>query len=146
LVIDRLTHLRGRRVVVEGAGNGTRAVAFQLLEVDKLDDGNTTISNHGGNDAANKLINGELDAAMVIASARSALVSRLIRSPGISIMNFTRYEVYTRRNHSLSSVRLPQGAIDLSTNLSPTHTTLLAREGLHPALINLFVQTAKQVH
>lgn len=59
--------------------------------MDKLDEGNTTISNHGGNDAANKLINGELDAAMVIASARSALVSRLIRSPGISIMNFTRY-------------------------------------------------------
>jgi hypothetical protein len=118
-----------------------------------LDGKNTELTNHGGNAAANLLLKGELDAAMVIASPRSALVSRLIRSPGISVMNFARHEAYTRRNRSLSSVILPESAIDLSANLPPENITLLAptaslvtREDLHPALMTLLVQTAKQVY
>ena len=134
-------------------GSGTRAIALELLEANKLDGKNTELTNHGGNAAANLLLKGELDAAMVIASPRSALVSRLIRSPGISVMNFARHEAYTRRNRSLSSVILPESAIDLSASLPPENITLLAltaslvtREDLHPALMTLLVQTAKQVH
>jgi uncharacterized protein len=153
LVIDRLTDLRSSRVAIGPEGSGTRAVALELLEANKLDDKNTQLTKHGGNAAANLLLKGELDAAMVIASPRSALVSRLIRSPGISVMNFARHEAYTRRNRSLSSVTLPEGAIDLDQNLPPENITLLAptaslvtREELHPALMTLLVQTAKKVH
>ena len=153
LVIDRLTDLRSSRVAIGPDGSGTRAVALELLEANRLDEKNTELTKHGGNAAANLLIKGELDAAMVIASPRSALVSRLIRSPGISVMNFARHEAYTRRNRSLSSVTLPEGAIDLDQNLPPDNITLLAptaslvtREDLHPALMTLLVQTAKKVH
>lgn len=153
MTVDRLTDLRGSRVAIGPDGSGTRTVALQLLEANKLDAKNTDLTNHGGNAAANLLLKGELDAALVIASPRSALVSRLIRSPGISVMNFGRHEAYTRSNRYLASLTMPEGAIDFNLNLPPENITLLApaatlvaRKDLHPALMTLLVQASAQVH
>src|SRR5471032_2498133 len=53
----------------------------------------------------------------------------------------------------LSHVVLPQGIVDLGRNLPPEDynlitptATLVAREDLHPALVDLFVQAASVIH
>jgi hypothetical protein len=62
-------------------------------------------------------------------------------------------EAYSRRFPVLSPVLLPQGVVDLSRDLPPADVRLLAptaslvaRQDLHPALVQLFVQAAQQVH
>jgi hypothetical protein len=62
-------------------------------------------------------------------------------------------EVYPRRFPYLTQLSLPQGTIDLGLNI-PSRTTamigtkamLVAREDLHPALINLLVDAARTIH
>jgi hypothetical protein len=53
----------------------------------------------------------------------------------------------------MNAVLLPRGVVDLAGDLPPADVrlvaptaTLLARESLHPALVQLFVQAAQQVH
>jgi hypothetical protein len=53
----------------------------------------------------------------------------------------------------LNPVLLPRGVVDLARDVPPADVHLLAptaslvaREGLHPALVQLFVQAAQQVH
>jgi len=90
----------------------------------------------------------------VLASApESLMVQMLLQTPGVQLFDFAQADAYTRRFGFLSAVTLPRGVVDLAADLptadvhmvAPT-ATLVAREGLHPALVQLFVQAAQQVH
>ena len=68
-------------------------------------------------------------------------------------MGLDRAEAYALRYHYLHVLKLPEGVIDFQSNIpsrdltlvAPT-TQLVARSDLHPALIDLFFQTAEKVH
>jgi hypothetical protein len=77
----------------------------------------------------------------------------LLRTPGVRLMDFGQSEAYSRRFPFLTPVLLPRGVVDLAQDLPPqnvrliaTTTALLAREGTHPALLQLFVQAAREFH
>jgi hypothetical protein len=62
-------------------------------------------------------------------------------------------EAYARRYPFISPVLLPRGVVDLARDVPPrdepliaTTTSLVAREGTHPALVQLFVQAAARIH
>jgi hypothetical protein len=71
----------------------------------------------------------------------------------VRLFDFTQAEAYTRRLPFLTHVVLPRGIVDLGRDIpaqdyhliAPT-ATLVAREGLHPSLIDLFVQAASEIH
>jgi len=68
-------------------------------------------------------------------------------------MGMPRAEAYAFLYHYLYLLRVPEGAIDLEANIpsrdltlvAPT-TQLVARSDLHPALVNLLMQAAAEVH
>jgi hypothetical protein len=77
----------------------------------------------------------------------------LLTSDGVTLLSFERAEAYTRLYHFLSSVKLPQGVIDLEADIPAVDKVLLAptanlvvREDFHPALIDLVLQAAAEVH
>jgi len=77
----------------------------------------------------------------------------LLQTPGIKLFEFTQAEAYARRYPFISPVLLPRGVVDLARNVPPrdepliaTTTSLVAREGTHPALVQLFVQAAARIH
>jgi hypothetical protein len=77
----------------------------------------------------------------------------LLQTPGIKLFNFPQAEAYTRRFPFLSNVTLSRGIVDFGRDI-PVHdyhliaptATLVAREDLHPALVELFVQAAADIH
>lgn len=151
--LNRLGDLAGKRIAVGEEGSGTRVVALQLLRDNGIQGSQTALSSLGALDAANALLGGSLDAALVIASPRSAVVQKLLMADGIKLMSFERAEAYTRIHRYLSLVTLPEGVIDLQRNIPPTHTTLIAatanlvaRSDLHPALVDLILEAAEKVH
>ncbi|MEW7976576.1 MAG: hypothetical protein AB2814_03790 [Candidatus Sedimenticola endophacoides] len=80
-------------------------------------------------------------------------MGRLLASPGIRLLSFDRADAYTGRHRYLTSVVLPEGMIDLARNLPHKDTRLLAasanlvaRKGLHPALVDLLLQAATASH
>ena len=107
----------------------------------------------GGGDAVDALINGRIDAAFLVISAQSPLIARLLRTPDVVLADFTRADAYARRYPYLSTLLLPRGVVDLGADIParPVHllapaANIVVRHDLHPAVIQLMMQAASDVH
>ncbi len=153
--ITRLSELSGKSLAIGREGSGTRAISETLLKANGIEHGKrTTLVDLEGDDAANALVRGSVDAAILTGdSASGANMVRLIRTPGIRVFDFVQADAYVRRFPYLSKLELPPGSLDLGRN-EPAHTLnlvaptveLLARPDLHPALSDLLIEAAREVH
>lgn len=153
--ITLLSELRGKRLAIGPEGSGTRALALTLLKANGIEPGGTTaLLSLGGEEAAQALAEQKVDAALLMGdSAAPPTMGRLLRTPGIRLVNFKQAEAYSRRFRYLSELKLPMGAFNLGKNeppqdfylIGPT-VELVARENLHPALSDLLIEAAQQAH
>lgn len=145
--------LQGRKLAIGPEESGTRALALQLLAVNAAVMPPTMLLPESGQHAADLLLQGKLDAVLLVAPPESPLVEQLISAPGIRLLSLDRADAYTRRFPSLTRLTLPQGVFDFVKNvpardvtlISPT-ANLLAVDGLHPALAYLLMRAASEVH
>ena len=151
--LERLPELSGSTVAVGPEGSGTRVLALTLLRENGLDRAPTRLSDLGGSQAAEALREGAVDAAVFVASPRAPVVAGLLADPGIELLSFSRVDAYLSRYRYLSSVVLPEGAIDFRRNIPGRPVTLLAPVAtlvvppdFHPALTDLMLQAAVEVH
>lgn len=150
--VKRLTDLSGLRVAIGGEGSGTKALVTELLNsnhVEALLDARAI----GGASAKSALEAGEVDAAFFVTSASSALVSELLRDNELALASLSRNQAYARRFHYLNALKLPEGVVDLGRNIPTNDIHLLAPAAnivvhpeLHPAIIDLLLQAAQEVH
>ena len=153
LEVNRLADLQGLRVAVGADGSGTKVLAMQLLGLNGITAKNTQILSYGHQNAADMLLKGEVDVAMFVSTHRATYVLQLLRSKSLKLIGLERAEAYALRYHYLYVLKLPQGVIDFVANIpsrdltlvAPT-TQLVARSDLHPALIDLLLQAAEEVH
>jgi len=151
--LERLAQLAGWRVNIGAPGSGAPNLMRRLLDANRIDAASITLLQQPQTPAVVDLLEGKLDAIVLASAPESLMVQMLLQTPGVQLFDFVQADAYTRRFGFLSSVILPRGVVDLAGDLpaadvhmvAPT-ATLVAREGLHPALAQLFVQAAQQVH
>lgn len=153
LEVARLGQLAGRRIAVGKKGSGTRLVAMQLLEAYGLGPDQVMLNDAGGQEAADRLEEGSIDAACFVASIDAGYVQRLGRSAEVRLMSLAEQEALTRRFRQLSAVTIPVGLLDLAHDVPPENTALVApaallvvRSTLHPALTSVLLEAARRVH
>lgn len=151
--IDRLAQLKGKRIIVGPEGSGTRPLALALLGRNGIEAATAELLPLAGAELIAALADGRADAAFLTSSVESPQIQSLLRTPGVKLMNFAQAEAYTRIFPYLTRIVLPKGAVDLAANLPATDVemvapmaALVARETLHPALVGLLVEAAKDVH
>lgn len=151
--LTRLTQLEGKRIAVGAVGSGTRTLALEMLNANGVDAGNASLRPQGGLSAIAALQKGALDVVFAVGPVHSAAVWTALYTPGVRLMNLEQADAYTRRFPYLSKVLLPRGAVDLARDvpredvqLVATMATVVAREATHPALIDLVMQAASEVH
>ena len=134
--LDRLAQLAGWHVNIGAPGSGVPYLAQQPTTP-----------------AVAELLEGRLDAVVLASAPESLIVQMLLQTPGVALFDFAQADAYTRRLGYLSAVTLPRGVVDLARDLPPADVrmvaptaTLVARQDLHPALAQLFVQAARDVH
>lgn len=134
-------------------GSGVPNLVKRLLEANRIDAGALQLAQNPSTPAVVALLAGEIDALVFASAPESPLVQMLLQTPGVKLFDFPQAEAYSRRFPFLSPVMLPRGVVDLARDLPPANVrliaptaTLVARESLHPALVQLFVQAAKQIH
>ena len=152
---SRLSSFAGKRIAIGPEGSGTRALALALLKANGIEPGGgTTLLPLTGGAAAHALTTHEIDAAFLAGdSAQPPVMAGLLRTPGVRLFSFAQARAYARRFPYLTDVEVPMGAFDLGKNLppEPVHTIaptaeLVARDSLHPALSDLLIEAAKEVH
>lgn len=149
--ISHLPDLSGGSIYVGNEGSGSRALALQVLKDNETLEKVELVAESAN--PLDELLTGQLRAVFMVASASSASVREMLENPDIQLMNFSRAEAYQRRLKFLSSVTLPRGMVSLSKDLPAEPKTLLAatanlvvREDLHPAIQDLLLQAAAEIH
>ena len=151
--LTQLSELRGWRVNVGARGSGVIGLVGKLLHANGIERDSLKASYLEQTPAVVALLAGKLDALVFAAAPESLMVQMLLQTPGVKLFEFAQAEAYARRLPYLRAVKLPRGVVSLARDL-PAHdlplvaatTTLVARAGTHPALLQLFVQAAHDIH
>ncbi|PKN17300.1 MAG: C4-dicarboxylate ABC transporter substrate-binding protein [Deltaproteobacteria bacterium HGW-Deltaproteobacteria-6] len=153
--VEVLSQLAGRRIAIGREGSGTRKLALALLSVNGIEPGGgAAFLDAEGEEAAAALLAGKADAIFLMAdSASSQTMRTLLKAPGIGLVNFTQADAYVRRIGYLNKLTMPKGAMDFGKNIPTQNITLvcptvelIARDNLHPALTDLLLAAAVEIH
>ena len=152
--VINLQLLKGMRIAAGPAGSPQRDVASMLLAQANLKPTDVEWgTSPTGLAAANDLLEHRVDAMITIGSGDAPSVRLLSRSPGIHMLGLERADALAAREPRLHPFVLPQGAIELRSDIPPrdltmlyTGTHLLVRTGMHPALQRAFLDAAVEIH
>ncbi|MDM0087334.1 MULTISPECIES: TAXI family TRAP transporter solute-binding subunit [unclassified Variovorax] len=151
--LSSLAQLQGLRVNVDKLGSGVPEIMDKMFRANHLDPAQMQLSHLEQKSASEALQAGLLDVIVLASAPQSPQVQHLLRTPGIALLDFGQSDAYSRRFAFLSAVSLPRGVVDLAKDLPPADvsmlaatTSLLSREQTHPALQQLFAQSAQTLH
>jgi TRAP-type uncharacterized transport system substrate-binding protein len=145
--------LRGRRLSIGPEGSGGRALALEIVKRFKIDSIIGELSGFAPQVAAEKLIAGDIDMAMIVTAWESPAVQSLINANDIELASALRADAYIAHYPFLNKLVLPAGVSDLLNNRPPTDIVMVAPKGslavradLHPAIQHLLLTAAVQIH
>lgn len=147
-----LQNLRDKRLAIGADGSGTKAIAKQLLDLNKIAD-QASLHDFSGKRAVDALKKNEVDAAFFITRPNAAYIQDLLQETDIQLLSFQRSETYIRLLPFLSKVHLTEGVVNMATNTPQQDVTLLSpvaqltsRKDFSGALKTLVISTALKIH
>jgi TRAP-type uncharacterized transport system substrate-binding protein len=150
---EGIERFRGRRISIGPEGSAGRALALAILKRTKVDAVVGEVLGFPPQEAADKLVAGEIDIAFMVSGWDSPAVQRLMESEGITVASAPRADAFIALYPFLSKVVLPAGVGDLAANRPPSDTVLLApkaslavRSDLHSAIQYLLLNAAAEIH
>jgi TRAP-type uncharacterized transport system substrate-binding protein len=152
---ELLSQFKGKKIAIGAYGTGTHYLSRELLSLNGIDaGGDTAFLEMDDEDAAKALLDGSIDAAFMMSDSASSRTMRDLRiRQDIKLFNFKQADAYSRRIGHLNKIVLPEGSFDFGKNIpendvsliSPT-VELIARTDLHPALSDLLLEAATEIH
>ena len=150
---DQLAQLKGKRIAVGPVGSATRHTAEQVLGKGGVNSETATFLPFAGSAADKALNDGQVDAVWIIGVPEATAVQSFLRNPNVRPMSFPMSEAFTRIFPDLARMTLPQGTVDIErvipsndVQLIGTKSKVLIRSDLHPEIVQLLLQTMKEVH
>jgi len=154
-VIHDMRDVAGQRVFPGRPGSDARATARAIFSVFGLTD--QVISDPYEAltpiEAADALLAGELDAVFLAGESGAKSVKRLLDADGVHPISIEHGDVYRRIQSDVGELLIPQGLFDLARMIPKQDVrvlapaiNLVAREHLHPALVDLFLDAAGSLH
>ena len=150
---DNLSQLAAWRIDIGPAGGGSAPLMQMLAAAHGLPTGQLVTSSDAAVHRVLALVQGRVDALALVSAADAPLLQYLLHTPGVQPFDFGQAQAYARRFPGLQPLLLPRGVVDLAKDqprrdlhLVGATASLVARADLHPALVQLLLQTAHQVH
>ena len=150
-----LSEFKGLRLDIGPPGSGSNSLANTLLAANGIKPGDgTTYIDTLSDDTIRALNESRIDAFFAMSdSTPSPVIRQLLRTPDIHLFNVAQADGYARRIPYLNKLQLPRGSLDFGEDIpredvqlvGPT-VELIARETLHPALSDLLLEAAREVH
>ncbi len=152
--LERLTDMHGLRVAIGPDGSGTQIIANRMFSENGMEASDLKLFEFDGEEAIDALVDRKVDVIFITGEqVRRKRLRELMREPGIRLMSFRQADGYLRRLRFLSRLSAPEGSFDLGMNLPRQNTELvgtavelIARDGLHPAISDLLIAAAREVH
>jgi TRAP transporter TAXI family solute receptor len=152
--IHELSELAGKRVFPGRPGSDARATSRALFTIFGLTD-QVVVDPYEQLtplEATDALVAGELDAVFLAGESGEASSRRLLDTSGIRAVSVRHADVYRRIQPDVAELLIPQGLLDLAhmvphqdIQVIAPAINLVAREDLHPALVDLFLDAARRL-
>lgn len=153
--VTDLPDLRGLRVEAGQPGSDSRLLAFFLLEEEGIGKEVDFGQNHPSTaDQVRDAVEKDRFAALIaVGEPDSELIEILLRSTQLQAMSIRRAEAFALKHRFLKVVRFPEGGLDIRANipdrdlqLLAARTQLLVSDLFPPALADLLLQAASEIH
>lgn len=151
--IEYVIQLISKKIAVGGLGSGTRDLALTILNDNGINNENSSLLELNSTLAKQQLLEGKIDAMLVVISPKSALVQSMLEDPNINVLSIKRARAYSRQYTFLTPLTLYEGTMDLYKNLPSNDTYLLAttanlivRKEMPEELVRLFLKKVKLTH
>jgi TRAP transporter TAXI family solute receptor len=151
--IDQVNQLVRRKIATGTQGSGTRALASAVLAANGIAAAQTPLSAGNLTEELRALKAREVDAVFVVSAAGAPALQAGLSDASLRLLSMKRADAYARRFPHISTFTLPAGTIDLARDLPSedvrligTKAMLVARADLHPSLVDLFIDAAREIH
>ncbi len=145
--------LRGARVALGLPETASHINAQRVLTAHGLSLQDVLAVNLHGLEAMNTLINGNIDAVIQLLAVQTQAVQVALQNSGLHFVGLSQGEAIRSQEPRLRPMVLPQGAVDLRSDVPPrdlpmlsTNTHLVVRASMHPALQRLLLKVATEAH
>ncbi|MGB5737487.1 MAG: TAXI family TRAP transporter solute-binding subunit [Thiohalocapsa sp.] len=148
-----LNQLQGQRIGVGPPDSGTYFLAVRMLTQSGVRDENADLIGTDLKSAAAQLRAGELDLLFLVGAEDGPLLRGLTGDQRIQVQDLPHAAAYARIDRSLTALTLPAGVLDLARgvpredlSLVAATANLVAHPDIHPALVDLLLEAAVDVH
>jgi TRAP transporter TAXI family solute receptor len=151
--IDSLAALAGKTVAMGMPGSGTNVLAAPLLAANGVTESNAKLVRIPTHRSRLAVQTGEVDVALMVGGVRTTAVTEALTAPTLELVSLAQADAYPQRYPYLSRRTLYAGAVSFVPNvpsrdvaLITTEAMLAARDTVHPAIVNLLLETIRDVH
>jgi TRAP-type uncharacterized transport system substrate-binding protein len=146
--------LRNLRISIGPEGSASHKLAPELFaSVGVFDQKSATLLSLTPQESSAKLLNGDLDVAVLMGAWETPTVRQLLVAKGIDLVPIRRADAFVALYPFLNKLVLPAGVASLEDNRPPTDVLLIAskanlvvRDDLHPAIQYLLLEAASHIH
>jgi hypothetical protein len=151
--IDALSMLAGKRISMGMPGSGTHALATPLLAASGVNADTAKLLRVPADQAFLALKAGDVDASLIVGGVQSSTIRAALTDPALDLVNLAQADAYPQRYAFLTRRTLHAGAIEFVPLIPPgdialisTEAMLVARDDVHPAIVNLLLEVIRDEH
>lgn len=151
--VDALSSFAGKRISLGSPGSGTNMLATQLLRASEVTTGNSTLLAIPTSRSVPALKGREIDVAMMVTGPRGTALHAALTDPALELVSLAQADAYPQRLTFITRRTLYAGAVEFvpltpprDTALLATKAMLVARDNVHPAIVNLLLEVIRDVH
>jgi TRAP-type uncharacterized transport system substrate-binding protein len=153
-IIRTYEDLNGLSVSIGPVGSGAHVLTQEFLtRVGVVDGKSAKLLPWTAEKSAAALVNGEIDAAILLDASEATVVHQLLTAKGVNVNSVFRADAFVALYPFLHKLILPAGVADMKDNRPPNDVILLATEAnlvvrsdLHPAIQYRLLEAASHLH
>ena len=152
-VFTELDQLRYKRLAAGSPKHGVSAFSAPLLAANNINSVNSQLVPLDNIGALRALQNGQVDAALLEGHVHAPAVWQGLNDSDLKLMSMTQADAYKRRFPYLDVLILPNGTVDFGRHIPAqdvrligSKAMLIAHEGFSPAITQLLLDAARELH
>jgi TRAP-type uncharacterized transport system substrate-binding protein len=152
--LEKHAQLQNLRISIGPEGTASHFLALEfLVRVGVIEQNSATLLSLPPQESSAKLLNRDIDAAVLMGAWETPVVHQLLVAKDISLVGIRRADAFVALYPFLNKLELPAGVADMAENRPPTDVQLIApkaslmvRDDLHPAIQYRLLEAASQIH
>jgi TRAP transporter TAXI family solute receptor len=150
---EKKDSFHGLRIGMGAKNSATETLSKNIMRMFGVTSADATFVAVGGIEAADMLINGQLDVAFMIYGYEAPLIQMMLKVSNVLPLSVARPEAFARKFRYWTVISLPRGIVDFAADIPSDDIVLLAPAAqlvapsdFHPALIDLFIGAAEEIY